>query len=111
METINHEDFLKVKIASGTILSAATNPKAIKPAYILEIDFGEYGIKMSSAQITQHYTPADLIGQQILAIVNFPTKRVAGITSEVLVLAVVSEQEGTVLIHPERPVPNGSCVL
>lgn len=111
METINHDDFLKVKIISGTILSAKINPKAIKPAYSLEIDFGEYGVKMSSAQITQHYRAEDLVGQQILAVANFPPKKIAGFTSEVLVLATVSEQEGTILIQPERTVTNGSRVL
>lgn len=111
METINDDDFLKVHIIAGTILSAKINPKAIKAAYFLEIDFGGYGIKISSAQVTQHYSAAELIGQQILAVVNFPTKRIAGIASEVLVLAAVSEQEGTILIQPERSVTNGSRVF
>ncbi len=111
METINFEDFLKVEIIVGTILSAKINPKAIKPAFTLEIDFGKHGIKKSSAQITEHYSTIKLIGQQILAVVNFPPKKVAGITSEVLVLAVVSEQEGTILIQPQRKVTNGSRLL
>lgn len=111
MQTISFDDFLKVTIVTGTIISATLNEKAKKPAYVLEIDFGPFGKKMSSAQLTEHYTPHDLINQQVLAVVNFPAKRVAGIISEVLVLATVSEQEGTILIQPQRPVSNGSRLL
>ncbi|MBS0287065.1 MAG: tRNA-binding protein [Proteobacteria bacterium] len=108
---INFEDFTKVKMCAGTILEATLNTKAKKPAYILTIDFGFLGIKTSSAQITEHYTPSDLIGQQIIAVMNFPPKKVAGINSSVLVLACVNEDTGTVLLRPTQPVPNGSRVL
>jgi tRNA-binding protein len=111
METISFDDFLKVNIVAGTILSAKLNEKAIKPSYILEIDFGPFGKKQSSAQLTEHYTPNDLINQQILAVINFPPKRIAGIMSEVLVLATVSKLDGTILIQPQRPVTNGSRLL
>lgn len=107
---INVEDFLKVEMRAGTIVDAVINEKANKPAYVLKIDFGEHGVKTSSAQITQHYQPADLLGKQIIAVMNFPSKKIAGITSEVLVLACVSEEEGTVLLQPNFAVPNGSLV-
>ncbi len=115
MSSLNNEiefaDFEKVKMHAGTILSAAINEKARKPAYVLEIDFGELGVKLSSAQITEHYTPADLIGRQIIAVLNFPLKKVAGVLSEVLVLACVAPELGTILLHPSKAVPNGSPVL
>src|SRR5689334_4405191 len=111
METISFDDFLKLNIVAGTIVSAKVNEKAKKPSYILEIDFGLYGKKQSSAQLTEHYTPENLIHQQILAVMNFPPKRIAGILSEVLVLATVSEQDGTILVQPQRPVTNGSRLL
>lgn len=105
---IEFEDFLKVDIRAGTILSACLNPKARNPAYVLEIDFGEVlGVKKSSAQITKNYSENELIGKQILAVVNFPEKNVAGVKSQVLVLAVVCEKSGTVLIEPNIPVKNG----
>ena len=108
---ISFGDFLKVDIRVGTILEAALNPKARKPAYVLKVDFGELGIKMSSAQITEHYDAADLPGRQVLAVVNFPPKRVAGVKSEVLVLAAVDEAKGTILIQPEQKVQDGTRLL
>lgn len=110
-ETIQFEDFLKVDIRAGIILDVQLNEKAIKPAYVLTIDFGDLGIKTSSAQITKNYLPQDLIGRQIVAVVNFPTKKVAGIKSEVLVLACVCDTEGVVLLHPSQDVKIGSRVL
>jgi tRNA-binding protein len=86
---IDFSDFLKVDIRSGTIIDVQINTKAIKPAYILTIDFGSFGTKTSSAQITQNYTPEELIDTQVLAVMNFEPKKVAGIKSEVLVLATV----------------------
>lgn len=108
---ISYEDFHKVELCAGTVIDCVLNIKAIKPAYILTIDFGPLGIKTSSAQITQHYTPETLIGQQIIAVMNFPPKKVAGVKSEVLVLASVSEEKGTILLGPLSNVPNGSRVL
>lgn len=109
---ISFEDFLCVDIRVGTIISAEINPKALKPAYKLLIDFGEeIGHKMSSAQIAQHYTQESLIGRQILAVVNFPPKRVAGVVSEVLVLAVVCRETGTVLMPDAYRQKRGAACL
>ncbi len=106
---ITWQDFEKVEIRAGTILSAEINEKAKKPAYALTIDFGKLGIKKSSAQITELYKPAGLIGKQIVAVVNFPPKQVASVKSECLVLGVLDSQ-GIVLLHPERGVENGGRI-
>ncbi len=101
------EDFLKLDIRVGTILEAKNFEKAKKPAYQLKIDFGsEIGIKKSSAQITNLYTIEQLIGRQILAIVNFPPRQIADFMSEVLVLGIYSEND-VVLITPTQQVMNG----
>ncbi len=107
---IQFTDFLKVGMYAGTILEVRLNPKAKQAAYILSIDFGDLGIKQSSAQLVENYTPADLLATQVIAVLNFPAKRVAGIKSEVLVLATVSEKEGTILLRPSRSVTNGARV-
>ena len=103
---VTFADFLKFDIRVGTIIKVDDFPKAKKAAYKLEIDFGELGIKKSSAQITELYQKNDLIGKQILAVVNFPPKQVADFLSEVLVLGVYSKK-GVVLIEPNMPVNNG----
>ena len=101
------EDFMKLDIRVGTIISANKFEKAKKPAYQLEINFGkEIGIKKSSAQITDIYSSDELIDKQILAVVNFPTKQIANFISEVLVLGTYSK-DGVVLISPDRKVENG----
>ncbi len=101
------DDFMKLDIRTGTIISVNEFPKARKPAYKLEIDFGdEIGVKHSSAQITEVYSKEDLIGKQILAVVNFPPRQIADFFSEVLVLGTYSEQ-GVVLITPTEKVKNG----
>ena len=110
MKKIIFEDFSKVRIIIGTILEAELNPKANKPAYILKIDFGNYGIKTSSAQITKNYSKDNLIGMQISAVVNFPIKKIAGIKSEVLVLGVISDQKDIILLTPTETVEEGSLV-
>lgn len=110
-QIINYEDFEKIDIRSGTIIKAELNPKALKAAYILYIDFGdEIGIKTSSAQLTQNYSEQDLLNKQIVAIINFPLKRVAGVKSEVLVLATVCDKLGTLLLATDKNSINGSCI-
>lgn len=101
------DDFMKLDIRVGTIVSAKNFEKARKPAYQLEVDLGEeLGIKRSSAQITDHYRPEELIGKQVLAVVNFPPRQIANFFSEILVLGTYSEG-GVVLIKPDKPVKNG----
>ncbi len=99
-------EFTNVDMRIGTIVEASHFVKAHKPAYILTIDFGELGLRKSSAQITKRYQPQDLIGQQIVAVVNFPPKQIANIMSECLVLGAVDEHEVT-LLSPTQKVKNG----
>jgi len=101
------EDFMKLDIRVGTIIKAENFEKAKRPAYKLQVDFGEeIGIKKTSAQITNHYTTDDLIGKQVLAVINFPPKQVADFMSEVLVLGTYSDG-GVILITPDIKAKNG----
>ena len=101
------DDFMKLDIRVGTILDAKVFAKARKPAYQLQVDFGpEIGVKRSSAQITDHYRAEELIGRQVLGVVNFPPRQIADFMSEVLILGTYSEG-GVVLITPDKPVKNG----
>ena len=101
------DDFMKLDIRVGTILTAVPFPKARKPAYQLTVDFGEeLGVKKTSAQITDHYQPEDLIGKQVLAVVNFPPRQIANFMSEVLVLGTYSDG-GVILITPDKEAKNG----
>ena len=108
MSEISWDDFQKVDIRVGTILHATPLEGARFPAYKLRIDFGtELGEKQSSAQITKLYEPDDLIGRQIVGVVNFPPKRIANFMSEVLVLGVVGDERGVVMLNVDKPVANG----
>jgi tRNA-binding protein len=104
------DDFHRLDVRIGTVLSAERFPEARKPAIKLRIDFGPLGVKKSSAQITRRYTPEQLVGRQVAAVVNFPPRRIAGFESEVLVLGGVPEQGDVVLLQPDRPVPDGTPV-
>ncbi len=104
---IDWTDFEKIDMRAGTVISAEKFEKANKPAYILHIDFGILGIKKSSAQITDYYLCEDLIGKQIVAIVNFSPKQIANIQSECLVLGAVGADGKVVVLQTERAVENG----
>ncbi len=108
MQTIEWQDFERVELRVGTLLSARINDKAIKPAYVLGVDLGELGVKTSSAQLTAHYDAEELIGRQVLCVCNFAPKRVAGVRSEVLVTGVYDQDGKVVLASFDRPLPNGA---
>lgn len=111
-ETITFADFERVDIRVGTIIEAEAFPEARKPAYKLKIDFGpEIGIKKSSAQITVHYQPEDLIGRQIMAVVNFPPRQIGPVRSEVLTLGFEDEAGAIVLAAIDKPIPNGRKLM
>lgn len=107
---IDWSDFSKIEMRVGTIIEAEVFKEARKPAYKLIIDFGNYGTRKSSAQITNLYTPQTLIGKQVIAVVNFPPKQIANIRSECLVLGAVGEDQVVTLLAPERPVPDGQRI-
>ena len=106
--TIEFSDFERVDIRVGTVIDAQPFPEARKPAYRLAIDFGpELGVKRSSAQLTVHYRPDQLIGRQVCAVVNFPPRQIGPYLSEVLTLGMPDGDDGVVLIRPDFKVPNG----
>jgi tRNA-binding protein len=107
---ITWDDFEKIDIRTGTILEINDFPNAKKPAYQLTIDFGELGIKRSSAQITALYNKEEIIGKQVIAVVNFPPKQIANFFSECLTLGVYNEDNDVVLLHPSLTVKNGSKI-
>lgn len=112
MAEVSYADFERVDIRVGTVVEAKGFPEARKPAYILMIDFGpEIGIKKSSAQITVHYTPEQLVGRQVLGVVNFPPRQIGPVRSEVLTLGFEDEAGAIVLAGVDRLVPNGKKLM
>ncbi|RKR81595.1 tRNA-binding protein [Mucilaginibacter gracilis] len=111
METITWHDFEKVELRAGTVLQVLDFPEARKPAYKLQVDFGELGIKWSSAQITKHYGKEELVGKQIIGVVNFPKKQIATFMSEFLVTGFADENGDIVLSTIDKPVPNGHKLM
>ena len=105
--TIAWDDFEKIDIRAGTITEVTDFPKAKKPAYQITIDFGDLGLKRSSAQVTHIYSKEELLGKQVVAIVNFPPKQIANFFSECLILGVYTDKNEVVLLQPERKVENG----
>ena len=104
------DEFLSLDIRVGTVVSAELNRGARKRAFALRVDFGALGVRSSSAQISDLYETDDLVGLQVIAVVNFPPRQVAGITSEVLILAADNGKGENVLLMPERPVPDGGKI-
>ena len=107
-QEITYEDYSKVEIKIGTVLSVKKNEKARKPSLVLEVDFGkEIGIRKSSAQITHYYNEQNLVNKQVIGVCNFPKKNIAGIVSEVLILGAIEKDGKVVLLHPSQKVENG----
>jgi tRNA-binding protein len=112
METIDWEDFAKVELRVGRVVDAIVFPEARKPAYVLHVDFGvEIGIRKSSAQLTALYSPGELVGKLVVAVVNFPKKQIGPLMSECLVTGFHDEEGAVVLCVPDRDVPLGTKLL
>ena len=112
MDAITFDDFLKVELRVGRVLSAEVFTQARKPAYILQVDFGpEFGIRKSSAQITVHYAPEDLVGRLVVAVLNFPNKQIGPLMSECLVTGFHDAAGAVALCVPDREVPLGTRLL
>ncbi|MEM8551523.1 MAG: tRNA-binding protein [Pseudomonadota bacterium] len=112
MSTISFDDFLAVDIRVGTVVDAQPFPEARKPAIKLQIDFGpEIGIKKSSAQITVHYAPAELVGRKVMGVVNFPPRQIGPFMSEVLTLGFEDDSGAIVLATPDLAVPDGARLM
>ena len=106
-----YEDFIKIEIRTGRVIRAEAFAEVRKPAIKMWIDFGELGVLTSSAQITRRYGPEDLVGSQVLAVTNFPPRKIAGFSSQVLVLGAVPEEGDVVLVRPDREMDPGTRVL
>ncbi|MEX1133061.1 MAG: tRNA-binding protein [Flavobacteriales bacterium] len=111
MQPITWPDFEKIHLCVGTVLAVEDLPNARKSAYVLSIDFGQHGVKRSSAQITKHYTKEELIGRQVVAVINFPEKQVGSVMSQCLVTGFADANGDNVLTAVERAVPNGSRLI
>ncbi|WP_031385526.1 tRNA-binding protein [Desulfonatronum thiodismutans] len=108
-ETISWQEFERVEIRVGTVVDARPFPEARKPAYIVEVDFGpKIGRKRTSAQVTDHYAPEDLIGRQVVGVTNFPAKQIGPMRSEFLLTGFYHQDGGVILAVPDKPVPNGA---
>ncbi len=105
---ISYDDFKKINLKIGTVIEVKKNEKARKPSLVIKVDFGkEIGIKQSSAQITHYYNSENLVGKQVIGVCNFPTKNIAGIVSEVLILGAIEKDGKVVLVHPSQKTENG----
>ena len=105
---ITYDDFKKVQIKLGTVLSVEKNEKARKPSLVVNVDFGkDIGVKQSSAQITHYYSKDNLVGKQVIGVCNFPKKNIAGVASEVLILGAIEKDGKVVLVHPSQKADNG----
>lgn len=111
MDTITWHEFEKVELRAGTIIEVIDFPQARKPAYKVSVDFGPFGIKQTSAQITRHYTREELPGRQVIGVINFPTKQIANFKSEFLLTGFADENGDIVLAIIDKPVPNGSKLI
>ena len=112
MELIDWQDFQKVELRAGTIIEVEDFPEARNPAYRLKVDFGQdVGVKKSSAQITDLYEKSDLLGKQVMAVVNFPAKQIGPMMSECLVTGFHNAEGAVVLVSPDQAVPNGTKLL
>ena len=108
--SLSWAEFERVDMRVGVVVDAQPFPEARRPAYKLWVDFGDLGVKRSSAQITRHYTPADLVGRRVVAVVNFPPKQIGPFVSEVLVLGACDERGEVVLLRPDAEVPLGAKI-
>ena len=107
-QEITFEDYNKIEIKVGTVVSVKKNEKARKPSLVVEVDFGKkIGIKRSSAQITHYYNEQNLLGKQVIGVCNFPKKNIAGVVSEFLILGAIEKDGKVVLVHPSQKVENG----
>lgn len=111
MHEINWEDFERVELRAGTIIQALEFPEAHKPAYKIQVDFGIYGTRWSSAQITKNYTLNELFGKQIIAVLNFPPKQIANFVSEFLITGLTDSEGNIVLASVDKQVPNGALLI
>lgn len=109
-ETLDVEGFFRYRMAVGTVTRADPNPRARVPAYVLTVDFGPHGQKTSSAQLTRRYRPEELVGRQVVGVLNFPKKRIAGVASEVLILGGIPDEGDVVLLAPDHHVPDGTPI-